>query len=264
MKTVLIYKNIATAFLALVTIFLFSGCSPSFQSFGAFSVKETGKGIHEIRDGDGSIFVLVQRGEKAPAGYNKNQIIQVPVKRVIAYSTYNIAMLKVLGVLDDTLAGVTREYKDWVIPEVRKGIEAGRIIYIGEAGAVDYEKIKEISPELVLTWDRAAIPMLNELEIPAIITTSGTAMNLDTRLGFTSFLAYLFGREKEADAFIARVNKTVERIASITASISRRPKVIWGDIFEKRVLIEPGNSWVAEIIRHAGGEYVFDDVSGAA
>ncbi len=264
MKIVLVYKKIATVFLALVTVFLFSGCSPSFQSFGEFSVKETSEGIHEIRDGDGSIFVLVQRGKKVPAGYNKSQIIQVPVKRVIAYSAYNIAMLKVLGVLDDTLAGVTTEYEDWVIPEVKKGIEDGRITYIGEAGAVDYEKIKEISPELVLTWDRAAIPMLNELEIPAIITTSATAMNLDTRLEFTRFLAYLFGREKEADLFIARVNKTVDQISQITASVSRRPRVIWGDIFEKRVLIEPGNSWVAEIIRHAGGEYVFDDISGAA
>ncbi len=264
MRILLIYKNIITSFLISVMIVFFSGCSPSFQSFGEFSVKEIGEGIHEIRDGDGSIFVLVQRGKKAPAGYNKKQIILVPVKRVIAYSAYNIAMLKVLGVLDDTLAGVTKEYKDWVIPEVRKGFEAGRITYVGEAGAVDYEKIKEISPELVLTWDRAAIPMLNELEIPAIMTTFGTAMNLDTRLGFTRFLAYLFGREKEADAFIARVNKTVERIGAITASVSRRPKVIWGDIYEKRVLIEPGNSWVAEIIRHAGGEYIFDDVSGAA
>ncbi len=264
MKILFFYKNIAAAFLVSVTVILFSGCSPTFQSFGEFSVKEIGEGIHEIRDGDGSIFVLVQRGKKAPAGYNKNRIIQVPVKRVIAYSTYNIAMLKVLGVLDDTLVGVTSEYKDWVMPEVREGFEAGRITYVGEAGAVDYEQIKEISPELVLTWDRAAIPMLNELEIPAIITTSGTAMNLDTRLGFTRFLAYLFNREKEADAFIARVNKTVDRISAITASVSQRPKVIWGDIYEKRVLIEPGNSWVAEIIRHAGGEYIFDDVSGAA
>ena len=264
MKIVFIYKNIATAFLALGMLILFSGCTSSFQSFGEFSVKEIGEGIHEIRDGDGSIFVLVKRGKKAPACYNKNQIIPVPIKRIMAYSTYNIAMLKVLGVLDDTLVGVTKEYKDWVIPEVKKGIETGRITYVGEAGAVDYEKIKEISPELVLTWDRAAIPMLNELEIPAFITTTATAMDLDTRLEFTRFLAYMFGREKEADAFIARVNKTVDRIGAITASVSQRPKVIWGDIYEKRVLIEPGNSWVAEIIHHAGGEYVFDDVSGAA
>jgi len=264
MTIAVIYKNIAIAFLALMTVGLFSGCSPSFQSFGEFSVKEIDEGIHEIRDGDGNIFVLVQRGNKVPANYNKNQIILVPVKRIIVYSIYDIAMLKVLGVLDDVLVGVTREYKDWIIPEVRKGIKAGRIIYVGEASAVDYEKIKEISPELVLTWDRTAIPMLKELEIPAIITTPGTAMNLDTRLGFTKFLATMFNREKKADAFIARVNKAVDRISTITASVGQRPKVIWGDVYEKRVLIEPGNSWVAEIIRHAGGEYLFDDVSGAA
>jgi iron complex transport system substrate-binding protein len=48
-----------------------------------------------------------------------------------------------------------------------------------------------------------------------------------------------------------------------SGGVKIKPNVIWGDIYEKRVLVEPINSSPAEIILLAGGEYAFDDVVGA-
>jgi iron complex transport system substrate-binding protein len=39
---------------------------------------------------------------------------------------------------------------------------------------------------------------------------------------------------------------------------------MWGDVYEKRVMVEPGNCWVAEFVRLAGANYLFDDVFGSA
>jgi iron complex transport system substrate-binding protein len=39
---------------------------------------------------------------------------------------------------------------------------------------------------------------------------------------------------------------------------------MWGDIYEKRVLVEPGNSWVAEMVGLAQSNYLFDDVYGTS
>jgi iron complex transport system substrate-binding protein len=44
--------------------------------------------------------------------------------------------------------------------------------------------------------------------------------------------------------------------------LKKKPKVIWGDVFSKRVLVEPGNSWAAQIVQAAGGDYLFADVAG--
>ncbi|RLB87778.1 MAG: ABC transporter substrate-binding protein, partial [Deltaproteobacteria bacterium] len=177
------------------------------------------------------------------------------------------SILKALGVLD-TLVGVTHKKDYWTIDEVVKGMDSGRIAYIGESNAIDFEKLKTIEPDLILTWDACAISMINELDIPVVITTTGEAMDLDTRMRFAKFLAIFFSREKEADEYVARVKNAIKSVSNSALDPvldkGLRPKVIWGDIYEKRVLVEPGNSWAAEMVELAGGDYLFDDIRGAS
>lgn len=266
------FKKILLGFTMLTVLCLLSACrsnpndSPTFLNIGEFSVKKISENCREVRDGSGRTFVLVPRGQKPPAGYEKQQIIEVPVQRIVVYSGYDAAMLKALGVLKDVLVGVTSKKEEWTIPEIREGMEKGRITYVGEPESIDYERLKVIGPELVLTWDQGAIHMMNEMDIPCVITTTNDAMDLDTRMRFAEFLAFFFSKEAAtiADAFVSRVSKTVDRISNITSSVEKNPRVMWGDIYEKRVMVEPGNSWVAEIVRLSGGEYVFDDVAGAS
>jgi iron complex transport system substrate-binding protein len=39
---------------------------------------------------------------------------------------------------------------------------------------------------------------------------------------------------------------------------------MWGDIYEKRVMVEPGNAWVGELVGLAQSDYLFEDVYGTA
>ena len=39
---------------------------------------------------------------------------------------------------------------------------------------------------------------------------------------------------------------------------------MWGDIYEKRVLVEPGNAWVGELVGLSQSDYLFDDVYGTS
>ena len=63
---------------------------------------------------------------------------------------------------------------------------------------------------------------------------------------------------------MARVQAAISRVRQRTKVVKHKPKVIWGDIYEKRVLVEPGHSWAAEVIRLAGGDYLFNDVRGTS
>jgi len=256
--------------IAALSVFLLAACSQEpgsrtpFRSIGEFSVKTLPDNCKEIRDGAGRTLVLVPRGQKPPDGYERYQIIDIPARRVVAYSGYNVALLKALGILDKVLVGVTKKKEYWTIEEVKKGMENGRITYIGEASAVDFERLKAIEPDLVLTWDPSVISKIMELDIPGVITTTATAMNLDTRMRFVQFLALFFNKEKKADEYVARVSRAIKLAHSLNLSPDVRPKVIWGDIYEKRVLVEPGNSWVAEMVDLAGGDYLFNDIAGGS
>ena len=268
----------AAQWVAMVVIFsaMLYGCKPetantskekdsgefAFMSIGSFSVNRVSENWTEVRDGAGRTLVLIPRGTKAPDGYAPHQVVHVPVKRVVAYGYYDISILKTLGVIEDVLVGVATRMKDWTIEEVVSGMKQGKIAYLGESAAIDYERLKFQEPELVLTWDPSIIPMLDEMGVACVITSTPVAMCLTARMRFVSFLAPFFNKEKEAEDYFNRVSLSLLSIREKTKNASPEPKVMWGDIYEKRVLVEPGNAWVGELVGLAQSDYMFDDVYG--
>ena len=127
-----------------------------------------------------------------------------------------------------------------------------------------FERLKKQHPELVLTWDPAIIPMLIDLGIACVITSTPVAMCLNARMSFVKFLAPFFKREKEAEAYFARVSGSLADIKERTAGRFIKPRVMWGDMYEKRVLVEPGNAWIGELVALAQSGYLFEDVYGTS
>jgi iron complex transport system substrate-binding protein len=256
----------------LIILFLlfFYSCSnnsskkESFIQIGDFTVNKISEERTEVRDGAGRKLVLIPRNATAPKDVEPYRIVRVPVQRITAAGYFDIATLKALGVLEETLVGVTHPEEDWYVEEVKEGMRQGRIAYIGDSDSIDFERLRKQQPELVLTWDHSIIPMLGELGIPCAITSTPTAMCLNARMRFVKFLAPFFNREEEAEQFFARVNDTLWDIREHTKEAGPPPKVMWGDIYEKRVLVEPGNAWVGELVGLAQSDYLFDDVFGTS
>ncbi len=238
--------------------------NPSFVQIGEFAIHRVSPDRTEVRDGAGRTLVLIPREAPAPEDVDANRVVRVPVRRVAAYGFFDVATLRALGVLEETLVGVTTPAERWYIPEVREGMETGRIAFLGDASSIDFERLKQQAPELVLTWDPSIIPMLDELGIACAVTSTPTAMCLNARMRFVLFLAPFFEREAAARAFFDRVNEALVAIRERTADAGPAPKVMWGDIYEKRVLVEPGNAWVGELVGLAQSDYLFDDVYGTS
>lgn len=237
---------------------------PAFLQIGEFAVHRISPERTEVRDGAGRTLVLIPREAPQPSDVPPTRVVRTPVQRVAAYGFFDVAVLRALGVLEQTLVGVTAPAKRWHIPEITRGMEAGRIAYMGDAASIDYERLKQSEPELVLTWDPGIIPLLDDLGIAAVVTTTPTAMCLNARMRFVQFLAPFFHREGEADAYFSRIDGALGDIRARTAGVVRQPKVMWGDIYEKRVMVEPGNAWVGELVGLAQSNYQFKDVFGTS
>ena len=233
----------------------------SFMNIGEFSVNK--KDSHtEVRDGAGRKLALVPRGARAPDGFAPSEIIEVPVRRVVAYRAFEVGILAALGV-PETLVGVTDPREKWLRDDVRRGFDAGRIAFVGQSSDVDFERIKAQHPDLVMTWDPSIIPMMDSLGIPVVVTTTPVASCLSTHMRFVEFIAPFFGREAQGKAYFDKVAAALQEIRQRTRGLAQ-PQVMWGDIYEKRVLVEPGNAWVAELIGLAQSNYLFDDVYGTS
>lgn len=269
-------KKTLFVFLCCFLLTLFWGCSQDrtseskvknnedagFMSIGSFSITRFDNGISRVRDGAGRQMTLVPHGMPVPDGVDSAELVRIPVKRVVAYGAFDIAILKALGVLEESLVGVLIKKEAWTIPEVVQGMQENKITYLGDYNALDFERLRKLDPELVLTWDMSIIPMMAEMKVPVAVTSTPTAMCLSARMKFIRFLAPFFNKEREADAYFNKVSGALDQIRMDTANAGVEPKVMWGDIYEKRVLVEPGNAWVGQLVELALSDYQFEDVFG--
>lgn len=266
------YSNkLQKAALIIILLLVLSGClkneeedKSSFIQIGEFTVNRITPDLTRVRDGAGRSLMLIPRDVPAPKDADPLQIVRVPVERVVAYGHFDVATLRALGVLKSCLVGVTNPAEKWFSEDVKEGMASGKIAFLGDAGSIDYERLKQQQPELVLTWDPSIVPMMDELKIPCAITSTPVAMCMNARMRFVQFLAPFFNREKEAQAFFEKVNNALMDIRIRTADAGAAPKVMWGDIYEKRVMVEPGNAWVGELVGLAQSDYMFNDVYGTS
>lgn len=235
----------------------------SFLTIGEFTVEKKSDTLTVVRDGAGRNLALVPRGAADPEGFPPEMIIHTPMKRVVAYSNFDVATLRVLGEIN-TLVGTTTPENRWYVDEVKKRFTDGSIVWVGNSSGVDYEVIKKQKPDVVLTWDPSIVPMMTELGIPVVITSTPVAMCLNARMSYVKFLAPFFGREQEADAYFQRVSDSLKAIRRRTRDLADQPKVMWGDMYEKRVLVEPGNAWIGELVGLVQSDYLFEDVYGTS
>jgi iron complex transport system substrate-binding protein len=232
-----------------------------FLNLGEYSLIRR-DGYIEAHDGAGRTLALVPRGSPPPEGYEPSMVIPIPVERVAVYSFFDVSMLNVLGKAD-TIVATTTPASGWHVDYMRQAFQENKVVYMGEPGSIDYELVQAIHPDMVMTWDPSIVPMMDTLQIPVLVTSTPVATCLSTQIRFVEFLAPFFGEETRAKAFYEKVKAALEGIRARTKGLPK-PKAMWGDIYEKRVLVEPGNAWVAELIGLAQSDYLFDDVYGTS
>ncbi len=242
-------------------LLLFSGCKVNSEKFGGFGIKYSKGGRKEVTDGIGRRLVLVPRESNAPNGYKERDVIRIPVKRVVVYSPYTAALIRELGHLN-SVVGIVFKKEHWHIAEIRKGIENGRIIYLGNYTSIDYEKLRQLKPDVVFTWDARIVPKLNELSIPCIVTGTRNAKGLIKHINFIRFLSTFYNEDQKAKAFAELQLKEINNISARLKKVKERPRVIWGDIYTGKIRVVTGNSWAGQMVEKAGGNYLFSDLVG--
>ena len=252
---------LATCFLAV--LLLATACTPAPEkddtSTAQFLSVTPREGYLEARDAVGRRFALIPRGSPRPAGFPPHMTVEIPVKRVVSASgAFDSGIMVALGV-EDALVGQAEPPEQW-LPTIRRGYEQGRIAFIGLWNTLDYERIKQLRPDLALaSGDPTTIDMLTQMDLPAVITFNNAHCNLESRLKFFAFLAAFFDRGERA----AQLRQNfATALAEVQAKIGQRPRptVSWVIAQEKRAFVLSGHYWLAELFGLTGGDYLFSEV----
>lgn len=255
-------------YLASILIFLFVSIGMAYgtplhlQYATHFQIESIAGGCKLVTDGAGRRLLLVPRGKRPPKGYRCSEVIEIPVKRVVTKWTTIPPLLKAIGVVG-SIVGVTTRQKNWYIKEIRQGMKQGRIKYLGQARATDYERLRSLDPDIFFAgeWDR--VELLKELKIPFAMVTEYLEKDPLGRLEWIKFFAAFYNREMVAERFFNNAVKNVNALSLKISKIETRPKVLWGFISAKGTVYVPrGDSYVARMISMAGGDYVFKHIRG--
>ncbi len=207
-------------------------------------------------------YVLVQCNTPVPSGFDRSQIVQIPVNSVVVMSTTHLPLLDKLGLVD-RLNGVT-DFKQVNTPSVIKKIKAGKLAEVGRNNNTNVEKVLEIRPELVTTYGVGnpkldSHPKLMEAGLPVAIIAEYMESSPLGRAEWLKFMALFFNRETEAERVFSQMESRYNSIAKIASQAKNKPTVFSGFDSRSTWYIPGGDSYAAKFISDAGGDYIWKD-----
>lgn len=152
---------------------------------------------------------------------------------------------------------------DWTLPEVRKQLEEGTLLYAGKYSAPDYELLLEKDCGLAIenTMIHHTPEVKEQLEllgIPVIVTRASYETHPLGRLEWIKFYGLLTGKTKEANAFFEEQEARVTALPA-PEDTSRTVAFFYISTNGSVNVRKPGD-YVPKMIELAGGRYIFSDM----
>jgi iron complex transport system substrate-binding protein len=209
-------------------------------------------------------YVLVQCGAPVPAltgDLAGAQVVQVPIASFYSASTTHLPLLVDLGRVD-VLTGVSR-VKDLTGDELVKRAAAGRVKEFAAAGVIDPELVVADRPSLVMTSGAfsASLAAIRNAGVPVVANTEWLEPTALARAEWIKYLALFLNEERQAQELYTAMKA---RYRALSARATATPRDTWPLVMTgvgKRgtFVIAGGRSYVAALIKDAGGRYVWAD-----
>jgi len=240
-----------------------------------FQIKILQKGVKELVVWDpwnpGKVFqkyYLKNRGEKIQSELPKDGlVVEVPVMSIAALSSTQIGILKFLGV-EDKIVAVS--LKDRIYDEdLDRKVKAGSIQAVGHAETLNFEKILEIDPDLVMV---AGFMKVTERESKLMHAGLPVAYNIEwmessplARAEWAKFIAAFFNKEAEAEKHFNEIDIRYNDLKLLVKKVDTKPSILSGYNFKGVWYMPGGQSYLAQFLRDGKADYCWfsDSTSGS-
>ena len=217
--------------------------------------------IHDPQKEEGNTFryALVPRGMK-PAGIPADYtVIETPVKHVICMTSLQLSNFIRLDACD-YVVGITST-RHLFNKEMNGRLKAGKTSKIGIEGNFDNEVIMSINPDVIFIspFKRGGYDAMRETGIPLVPHLGYKEMTPLGQAEWIKFISMFIGREAEANACFAGIEKRYNELKELAAGVKKRPVVFSGEMRGGNWYAVGGKSFLAELFRDAGADYFLKD-----
>jgi iron complex transport system substrate-binding protein len=234
------------------------------RSYKLLTVREAYAG------GPSERYVLLQCGAPRPALTGElagARVVPVPITSLFVCSPTHLSLLTDIGRMD-VLTGVAQ--RDVITDaEAEARIAAGKVIEFAKVGLqIDVERVVTAKPSLLMAGG-VSMPTLSAIKTGGVPVVTNTEWLEPTALGraeWVKFMALFLNEEGKAQnvytAMKGRYRSLSARALAVPAS--ERPLVMTGRSSRGLFTIAGGRSYVAALIKDAGGRYAFADNTAVA
>ena len=232
-----------------------------------------GDGLWEIEVNKGFVgssetyrYLVLDSGVQVNSA-NYDAVIQLPITQVVLTSTTQVPHLDALGQMD-LLVGFPK--LDLISSTTaRERIATGKVQDLGAGPSANPELVLDLQPDWImistLGEDLRYLEIFRQTGIPALINGEYVEQNPLGRAEWIKFTGVLLGKYEAASAQFEQIKKDYNEAAKLASSIPEKdkPRVLSGVMYQDIWYAPGADSWAAQLISQAGGQYAFDGNAGS-
>lgn len=184
--------------------------------------------------------------------------LQVPLKRVVVLSSAQIGYMLRLGLQDRIVA--VGEGKYIADSALYSQVASSAIVEVGNGSTLDYEKLVALKPDLIMTFATGGseddYERMERLGLPAMLTSEWQENSPIAKAEWIKLYGKLFG--VDAKTVFKQINEEYQGYSAGAKEEGNRPRVLAGMAFGGVWYAPGGHSYTAELVRRAGGRYLWE------
>jgi iron complex transport system substrate-binding protein len=201
---------------------------------------------------------------RAPGkGIPENRYFKVPVEKVVCLSTTFVGFIGFLH-QEETIVGISGG-KYVTSPSLSERISNGGIPDVGYDENLSYEKLIQLQPDVVFVYGitgsvSSIVARLDEVGIKSVVVAEYLEETPLAKMEWIKYFGAFYGRLDEAglkfDSVASNYNQQAQKVTKET----NKPKVMLGLPWSGTWYISGGKSYMASLLRDAGGLYLWHDL----
>ena len=206
-------------------------------------------------------YILVDKTKPQPKNLPEGTIIKIPVENIACLYSIDASIIQSLD--NEEKVKAIAETKYVKIPFLVNGLKEGKIADIGQATALNIERLMDVSPEIIIVSPFQGMGYGN-LEATGIAIVENAGYMENTPLGraeWLRFIAAFLQKDKEAENMMNDIAERYSELAKKTENITFRPTVFCEKKYGQTWWVPGGNSYMAYFLKDAGADYIWKDTS---
>ncbi len=209
-------------------------------------------------------YALVKDKENFNSEETFDAVVQVPVKNLIVTSTTHIPSLDMLGETDKLIAFPNLNYIS--SENTRKRIAEGKITEIGNNESINTENVFDLQPDVMIgfavTGNNKTYETLQRAGIPIVFNGDWTENHPLGKAEWIKFFGAFFDKTEKAASLFSEIETEYNAVKELAQTAENSPTVLSGALWKDIWYLPEGNSWGAQFIADANGEYLWADSNG--